>query len=77
MSEINLTWCPEGGEHEWVLWYDENEAHLIIDCVRCEAEVHSGSFPSAIATLRISPIPVRLDQQYLSTLIEVDPRREV
>lgn len=75
MDEINLTYCPEGGEHEWVLWNDQDEAALIIDCDRCHTQAYRGDFPTA--SLHISPLPVKLDNKYLSTGIEADPRREV
>lgn len=70
---MNLTYCPEGGEHEWELWYHEDEAVLIIDCDRCHQEAHRGAM--ATTQLRIVPLPVELIRE--GSMLFVKPRREV
>lgn len=70
MSEINLTYCPEGGEHEWQMW---NNGDLIIDCDRCHHEVHRE--PMTTTRLGIAPLPVELFTE--GAMLFTKPRREI
>lgn len=74
MSEINLTYCPEGGEHEWSLWSGTFTATLNIDCNRCHQDAFSGDLP--VGGLVLSPLPVQLNQEF-DGIISASPRREV
>lgn len=69
MSEINLTYCPEGGEHDWTIW---TNLDLVIDCDKCHHEAYRSSFPSA--RLGIAPLPVELFEE--GSMLFVKPRRE-
>lgn len=78
MSEINLTYCPEGGEHEWSLWSGTFTATLNIDCNRCHQVAFSGDFSGdfSVGGLVLNPLPVQLNQEF-DGFISASPRREV
>lgn len=75
MNEINLTYCPEGGEHKWGVWYDKENTELVIDCDRCHAEAFRENFYTE--DLDIKPIPVRLEKSPNSKTLNVHERHEV
>lgn len=73
MSENNLTYCPEGGEHEWLMWSDTGK--LVVDC-NCCAQVALRETLWFTADLDILGIPVQLERMS-DGLLKIRPRREV
>lgn len=70
---MNLTYCPEGEEHEWRMWSDGG--NLIIDCDRC-ADVALKKSHTGSTDLDGLDIPVSLDRT-ANGLLKVRSRREV
>lgn len=71
---MNLTYCPEGGEHEWELWTDDFHAQMVIDCDRCHTELQRTEY---VNSHTIEPLPVTVEGEVGRGHLRVKPRREV
>lgn len=75
MSEINLIVCPEGGEHAWELWYDEDNNKLIIDCDCCHQVGWTEELSGNAIPVWLTPLPVQLER--VDNQLKITARREV
>ena len=64
---MNLTNCPEGGEHKWELWTSEEQDQIRIDCDRCSFTVFES--PLRGLNLDISPLPIEVMYNGDTTMI--------
>ena len=69
---INLTYCPEGGEHAWEMWHDDND-RLIVDCDNCTQTIYEQTVQ--ISHLDMNIIPVSAER--VNGILIITPRRDV
>lgn len=70
---INLTYCPEGGEHAWEMWHDDDNDKLIVDCDNCTQTIYEQTVQ--ISHLDMNIIPVSAER--VNGILIITPRRDV